>query len=523
MSASRRRALSRLSRRSTPRNATRLPQSSEARWNTGSSTRHGPHQAAQTLMTTGWPRSSRTRASSALRLPGISSFAWRCTVASAGGAPSSFLRISWALSLLFPGWLGLLDSGAWPRPTATTTPIAASAAIARIHGSHRRIGERVSDAGTLASRQAASAVSCVALHGRGSTISGRSLPVPRRNRGAPSRQALLSAATLRFQTDSQAMAESTSAAAEAAAIPDQAAIERAEAFTRERFVHDGEDSAVALAPGSARRRALEDALRELDSGAGVPSTRWRRRYALLLGLERLLSDDERRLADGALLNPHQVDALSGTLTALLAAAQKGPPGAPRGAEPVLGVEEEAAPEPPPDAAADEPEDDERDDEDEEDEEEDETPEDSWDDEQEPDVDEDVEEGAADDPNAYKRFWFEHATGSGKTVAAMGFVEASRTGGILILTHRRNLVDQFIGEISDRGYRDRLSPPLLGHEDTANGPVTVETYQWFVRNAGNVSDAYSIVICDEAHTALGEKTSTAIREWREPVFVGMTAT
>ena len=75
---------------------------------------------------------------------------------------------------------------------------------------------------------------------------------------------------LSVQTDSQVMADSMSAAAEAAAIPDQAAIERAEAFTRERFVHDGEDPAVALAPGSARRRALEDALREIDAGAKVP-------------------------------------------------------------------------------------------------------------------------------------------------------------------------------------------------------------------------------------------------------------
>ena len=95
--------------------------------------------------------------------------------------------------------------------------------------------------------------------------------------------------------------------------------------------------------------------------------------------------------------------------------------------------------------------------------------------------------------------------------------------MLILTHRRNLVDQFNGELRDRGYAKRIAPALLGHEDTANGPVTVETYQWFVRNAGNVSDAYSIVICDEAHTALGEKTSAAIRAWTGPVFVGMTAT
>ena len=76
---------------------------------------------------------------------------------------------------------------------------------------------------------------------------------------------------------------------------------------------------------------------------------------------------------------------------------------------------------------------------------------------------------------------------------------------------------------DRGYRDRIHPPLLDGHDAANGPVTVETYQWFVRNAGRISDAYTIVICDEAHTALGEKTSASIRAWAGPIFIGMTAT
>ena len=142
---------------------------------------------------------------------------------------------------------------------------------------------------------------------------------------------------------------------------------------------------------------------------------------------------------------------------------------------------------------------------------------------EPEDDEPQAGEAVEDPNAAKRFWFEHATGAGKTVAALGFVEASRTGGILILTHRRNLVDQFHGELRDRGYAKRISPALLAGKDNPHGPVTVETYQWFVRNAGKISDAYTIVICDEAHTALGEKTSAAIRDWSGPVFVGMTAT
>jgi superfamily II DNA or RNA helicase len=280
-------------------------------------------------------------------------------------------------------------------------------------------------------------------------------------------------------------------------------LERAEEFAREPFVLDGEDPSTALAEKTARRAALDAALSELDAGREEPSVDWRRDFSLPLGLERLLAEEEPHLADGTVLSAHQVDALSGTLIALTAEllvprAQNGngyTEELPSGEVEIEGDE----------ATDEEPLD--------------------W------DPAEEAEEEAAsaavlEDPGASRRFWFEHATGAGKTVAALGFVEASRTGGILILTHRRNLVDQFLGELRDRGYRDRISAPLLRHnsdEPPAGGPVTVETYQWFVRNAGKVSDAYTIVICDEAHTALGEKTSAAIRQWTGPVFVGMTAT
>jgi hypothetical protein len=91
----------------------------------------------------------------------------------------------------------------------------------------------------------------------------------------------------------------------------------------------------------ARRRALDLALREIEQGLPVPSTKWRRRYSLLLGLERVLSEDEPRLADGTSLNPHQVDALSGTLTALLTLQQgNGSAVAPPVGAPVLAVDEE---------------------------------------------------------------------------------------------------------------------------------------------------------------------------------------
>ncbi|MGH2912379.1 MAG: hypothetical protein ACRDJ3_07870, partial [Solirubrobacteraceae bacterium] len=118
------------------------------------------------------------------------------------------------------------------------------------------------------------------------------------------------------------MAESTAVALAAASIPSSAEIAKAEKLVRERFLHDGEDPAVALAAGSPRRRALDQALAEVKEGAKNPSTAWRREFSLLLGLERVLSEDEPKLADGTVLSAHQVDALSGTLTALLAEAQR---------------------------------------------------------------------------------------------------------------------------------------------------------------------------------------------------------
>jgi superfamily II DNA or RNA helicase len=318
------------------------------------------------------------------------------------------------------------------------------------------------------------------------------------------------------------MAEDTKAAASAAKAPTSADIERAREFAREPFLLEGEKP-KDLAPGTPRRRALDAALAEIDEGHEAPSIEWRRDFSLMLGLERLLSEEEPHLADGAELSAHQVDALSGTLAALIADVQERINGHPwtgngngRTAGSTTAEEEPEENGSEIDAAGAAPEEDEEEEEEEATEAEEAE---DWTEEE----DEDVVEEAIDDPGADRRFWFEHATGSGKTVAAVGFIEASRTGGILILTHRRNLVDQFIGEISDRGYADRLSPPLLDGADHPYGPVTVETYQWFVRNAGRISDAYSIVICDEAHTALGEKTSACIRAWPGPVFIGMTAT
>ena len=272
---------------------------------------------------------------------------------------------------------------------------------------------------------------------------------------------------------------------------------RAEAWAGEPFLRADEDPGAVLAPGTARRRALDDALAEIDAGAKEPSSEWQVRYALMLGLERVLSERPPRLASGTELRRHQVDALAGMLTELIAAVQKSENG--------NGHANGNGDEPPP--------------------EEDDEPEDELGLAPESD-EEELPPEPQEDPGAVRRYRFRHPTASGKTIAAAGFVEAARTEGVLILTHRRLLVDQFRRELTEHGYGDRLTDAILdGH--TAKrpaAPITIQTYAWFARHVQEIArHVYELVICDEAHTALGEKTSAAIRSLDEPVYVGMTAT
>ncbi len=276
-----------------------------------------------------------------------------------------------------------------------------------------------------------------------------------------------------------------------------AAALRAEAWAGEPFLRADESSAEALAPGTARRRALDDALAEIEAGRAEPPPEWKVRYGLLLGLERILSERPPRLASGAELRRHQVDALAGMLTELIAASQKQ-------AEDLNGNGYV-----PVDEALEEDED-ERDVV---------TPLGAH-------VDEEPEPlSLEEDPGAIRRYRFRHPTASGKTIAAAGFVEAARTLGVLILTHRRLLVSQFTRELTDHGYDERLAGAIeRGKEPLRGNPITIQTYAWFARHVAELSrTAYQLVICDEAHTALGEKTSAAIRSFPEPLYIGMTAT
>jgi ribonuclease E len=275
----------------------------------------------------------------------------------------------------------------------------------------------------------------------------------------------------------------------------EAAALRAEAWAGEPFLRPEEDTTAVLRPDTALRRALDSAIGEIEAGRPEPSPEWKVRYALMLGLERVLSEKPPHLASGTELRRHQVEALTGMLTELIAAVEKK-----NGEANGNGA-----------AAADElAEEDDEDDE-----------------ELAADGDDDADEPlpAAQDPGAERRYRFRHPTASGKTIAAAGFVEAARTEGVLILTHRRLLVDQFRRELTDHGYGDRLTDVILtGAPQRRSNPITIQTYAWFARHVAEVSrSAYQLVICDEAHTALGEKTSAAIRSLSEPIYIGMTAT
>ncbi len=227
----------------------------------------------------------------------------------------------------------------------------------------------------------------------------------------------------------------------------------------------------------------------------------------MLGLERVLAEPVPHTAAGTELRRHQIDALAGMLTELIAATQRDEEPNGNGNGHALSEDELAEVE---DEEADE----------------------------DADIgivvdveldaeDEELEEelSPAEDPGAVRRYRFRHPTASGKTIAAAGFVEGARTQGVLILTHRRLLVSQFQRDLTTEGYGDRFTDAIeAGKEPLRQNPLTIQTYAWFARHVDTISrEAYELVICDEAHTALGEKTSAAIRSFPEPIYIGMTAT
>ena len=250
-----------------------------------------------------------------------------------------------------------------------------------------------------------------------------------------------------------------------------------------------------LASGTARRQALDEAVAEIDAGHNEPSYAWRVRFALMLGLERMLTGKPPLLASGTELRRHQVDALAGMLTALITANQRELEErrtatrrsrmARTRRTTTFGIAEEngqvevadeelelaertrretALPLPSPDGLG-----------------------------------EDDRGGRLRRGGPHARRPDPHAPPAARLPVHPG---------------------------ADGGGVRRPAPPEIsrGKEPPQPNPLTIQTYAWFARHVGRSRrDAYQLVIADEAHTALGEKTSAAIRSFPEPVYIGMTAT
>ncbi len=120
-----------------------------------------------------------------------------------------------------------------------------------------------------------------------------------------------------------------------------------------------------------------------------------------------------------------------------------------------------------------------------------------------------------------RTWVDAPTGSGKTVMFCALA-AALGGSSCVLVPRRNLAEQTIAGFA------RHFPSVTVHTD---GPETIGrpgasicTYQAALRHADKIDwDQVTLLICDEAHAALGAQTRRLLDRTENGIVVGFTAT
>jgi len=121
----------------------------------------------------------------------------------------------------------------------------------------------------------------------------------------------------------------------------------------------------------------------------------------------------------------------------------------------------------------------------------------------------------------RRTWVDAPTGSGKTVMFCALVSALG-GSACVLVPRRNLAEQTVDGFA------RHFPAVHVHEegpDAIGEPgVAICTYQAALRHADRINwDDLNLLVCDEAHTALGAQTRLMLDRATNAVVVGFTAT
>ena len=106
------------------------------------------------------------------------------------------------------------------------------------------------------------------------------------------------------------------------------------------------------------------------------------------------------------------------------------------------------------------------------------------------------------------------TGTGKTVVLAELVSQLKIENVLIVAHRRELIEQITATIK------RLNMD--------NRNITVESIQTISRRIGNPPSGgwggrFSLVIIDEAHHALAKTYKMMWEAWPDAKFLGLTAT
>lgn len=124
------------------------------------------------------------------------------------------------------------------------------------------------------------------------------------------------------------------------------------------------------------------------------------------------------------------------------------------------------------------------------------------------------------------------TGTGKTIVLASLVIKilinerikGRSGRILIVAHRRELIEQIKATITRMGLNANNHSSLIN-----NQTIIVESIQTISRRIGNPPTggqgdlAFSLVVIDEAHHAIAKTYKMMWEAWPEARFLGLTAT
>ena len=110
---------------------------------------------------------------------------------------------------------------------------------------------------------------------------------------------------------------------------------------------------------------------------------------------------------------------------------------------------------------------------------------------------------------YRSVMVQMPTGTGKTVVQASLVSRLNTGHVLIVAHRRELIEQI------KAAMERMKM------DGRN--ITVESIQTISRRMDALGFPPSLVVIDEAHHALARTYRMMWEAWPEARFLGLTAT